>query len=128
MFAPNRATFGRLGSRGTYSHGGAGATDALGGLGVPFSRSPTAADSSFVTTSVALPGSYKPNRLKVTVSTGSVQVQVQLDAIRVLAGIATVNAPLDLDISPLPKGSTVPVQTLAAQACTIQGVVTYDSA
>lgn len=107
----------------TVPQGGRSAVSA--GQGVTFSRTATGAEASFTTTTVTLPASAKPTKVVVAVSTSSAQVQVTSVGKRVFAGVVTPNQPAEIDISALPPGTSVDVQTEANAAQVISGVVGY---
>lgn len=112
--------------RGTFSGSPKGGSSAVvAGQGVPFSRTAAGAEGSFTTTTVTLPASAKPTKVVVGVSTSSAQVQVVSVGKRFFAGVVTPNLPLEVDISALPPGTSVDVQTEANAALVISGVVGY---
>jgi hypothetical protein len=98
-----------------------------GAQGVPASRTASGAEGSFTTTTVNLPVSGKPTTVAVSISAASAQVQVATAGSRVAAGVVMANnPPLTIDVSGLPPGTSVAVQTQANGAAVI-GIVVYYS-
>jgi hypothetical protein len=98
-----------------------------GAQGVPASRTASGAEGSFTTTTVQLPVSGRPTSVAVSISAASAQVQVPTAGSRVAAGVVMANnPPLTLDVSGLPPGTSVGVQTEANGAAVI-GIVVYYS-
>lgn len=104
---------------------GQGGLGTVAGQGVPFTRTAAGGEGSFTTTTVTLPASAKPTNVQIAVSTSSAQVQVVSMGKRFWAGVVTTNLPLTIDISALPEGTSVDVQTEANAALVISGVVGY---
>ncbi len=122
MFGAGRA----VGGRGSFSESPSGGSSAVrAGQGVVFSRTPTGSESSFTTTTVSLPASAKPTNVVVAVSTSSAQVQVTSVGKRLFSGVVTPQLPAEIDISALPPGTSVDVQTEGNAAQVISGVVGY---
>ena len=97
-----------------------------GAQGVPASRTATGAEASFTTTTVNLPVSGKPTTVVVSISAASAQVQVATAGSRVSAGVVMAGQQnLVLDVSGLPPGTSVGVQTEANAAAVIGIVVNY---
>ena len=94
--------------------------------GVVASRTATGAESSFTTTTVTLPVSGKPTTVQVSISASSAQVQVSTVGGRFVAGVVMAGQKnLEVDISALPPGTSVAVQTEANAAAVIGIVVGY---
>ncbi len=119
-------------NRGASGSGAAGAKTRsesvnTGAQGVPATRSPTAAESSFTSSAIDLPKSGKPTTVAVSISTGSSLVQVASIGGYVVAGtVQAGNPPLVLDVSFLPESTTVTVQSQAAQACVLGFVANFE--
>jgi hypothetical protein len=98
-----------------------------GAQGVPASRTASGAEGSFTTTTINLPVSGKPTTVAVSMSAGSAQVQIATAGSRFAAGVVMANnPPLTIDISGLPPGTSVAVQT-EANAAGVIGIVVYYS-
>jgi hypothetical protein len=96
-----------------------------GNQAVPATRTATGAESSFTTTTVTLPKSGKPGSATVTISAGSVLVQVGTMGNYTAAGVATVNAPVVIDLSMIDEQTSVDIQTEAGGAGVIGIVVSF---
>ena len=108
------------------TRGGGGLNAPLtGGQSVPTSRTATGAETSFTTTTVTLPKSGKPTKVQVTISAGSVLVQVATAGNYTNAGVATVNSPISIDLSAVPEQTSVDIQTQAGGAGVIGIVVGF---
>jgi hypothetical protein len=97
-----------------------------GAQGVPATRTAAGAEGSFTTTTVTLPVSAQPTTIAVSISAASAQVQVATAGSRVSAGVVMANnPPLILDVTGLPPGTSVAVQTEANAAAVIGIVANY---
>jgi len=95
----------------------------VGVQGVPATRSPTGAETSFTTTTITLPKSGKPTSVQVSISAGSALVQVATIGGYFVAGVVqAANPPLTIDVSMLPETTSMAVQTQASGAAVI-GIV-----
>lgn len=92
------------------------------GQGVAASRTTSGAEASFTTTTVTLPASAKPTKAIVAVSASSCQVQATSVGKRFFSALVTPNQPAEIDISALPPGTTVDIQT-EGNAVQVIGIV-----
>ena len=97
-----------------------------GAQGVPATRTAVGVEASFTTTTVTLPVSAKPTTVTVSISAASALVQVSTAGSRVSAGVVMAsNPPLVLDVSGLPPGTSVAVQTQASAAAVVGITANY---
>lgn len=95
------------------------------GQGVSATRTTSGSESSFTTTTLTLPASAKPTKAIIAVSASSAQYQSTSIGKRFFSGLVTPNQPGEVDLSGLPPGTTVDIQTEGNAVQVISIVVGY---
>lgn len=91
---------------------------------VPFSRSVTAADTAFASTTVVFPRSSRPKAIRFTASANAL-FQVQGMGPELYSGSIAANVPSELNISDYPEVTAITVQTEIFASGAVGGAVEY---
>jgi hypothetical protein len=103
---------------------GSGLVAQTGSRAVQFSRSVTAADTTFASTTITFPRSSKPEAVFAG-STVAVSIQVQGNGVEFYGGALVPNVPLRIPLDNFPETTSLTIQTEILAAGAVAGSVFY---